>query len=171
MTADKNSPATKHAPSAKKLPKGTHLDPIFAILQDIPDAHLLSVAADSCVLFPADPSAAAETLSILRANELAQAALASTRCRLEAEKAQAAAQVAAESASMASASGGAELSCPEGGPQCVPGEAAGAAGAAFRSKQRSPSPPRVPPRRRAKSVAPQGRRPVTRQARANGVDL
>ena len=72
--------------AAKKNPKGTNLDPIFAILQDIPDAHFLSVASDSCVLFPSSDGQAAEALSLIRANELAQAALASTRVRLEQEQ-------------------------------------------------------------------------------------
>ena len=59
--------------AAKKNPKGTNLDPIFAILQDIPDAHFLSVASDSCVLFPSSEGQAAEALTLIRANELAQA--------------------------------------------------------------------------------------------------
>ena len=45
LTAEKNASAAKTGNSGKNL------DPIFAILQDLPDSHLLSVASDSCV-FP-----------------------------------------------------------------------------------------------------------------------
>ena len=171
LTADKNAPSTKLTPSSKKTPKGTQLDPIFAILQNVPDAHLLSVAADCCVLFPADPQAAAETLSLIRANELAQADLASTRCRLEQEKALAATSLPEDSTVMGKPGGDPMTACPEGSQPCPSSEAAGAVCASSPLQQRSPSPPRATARRRAKSVAPQGRRPVTRQARANGVQF
>ena len=115
LTADKNSSATKTTPPTKKQHKGTQLDPIFGILQNIPDAHLLSVASDSCVVFPAAPSAASETLSLIRANELAQAALASTRIRLEIEKEQAAAKSAEEKAAKELAMKEPVVPCPEGG--------------------------------------------------------
>jgi hypothetical protein len=53
----------------------------FAILQDIPDASLLAVARDSCVVFPSAAGNPAPLLSMLRARELAQAELVLARDR------------------------------------------------------------------------------------------
>ena len=85
LIADKNASTSKPSPSTKKTQKGTNLDPIFAILQDLPDTNLLSIPADSCVVFPASLGSLAEALSLIRANELAQAALASSRVRVKRE--------------------------------------------------------------------------------------
>ena len=113
VTAEKFASTTKATPHAKKLQKGNPPDPIFSILQDLPDAHLLSVTSDSCVVFPSVAGEASEVLSIIRANELAQAALASTRDRVarelsEAKKAEATKELV-ESGKQGT------TSCPEGG--------------------------------------------------------
>jgi hypothetical protein len=57
----------------------------FAMLQDIPDSSLLSVARDSCVVFPSAAGNPAPLLSMLRARELVQAELALARDRAAAE--------------------------------------------------------------------------------------
>ena len=74
--ADKNTPGNSPAPS-----------PLFefAVLQSIPDAHLLDVAKDSCVLFRPEVGTPGEVVSMLKAKELAQAQLALTREKLERE--------------------------------------------------------------------------------------
>ena len=77
LTTEKKSSA-----AAKKPISGTNLDPIFAILQDLPDSHLLSVALDSFISFSSAAGPPAEIISIIRANELAQAALAETRDKI-----------------------------------------------------------------------------------------
>jgi hypothetical protein len=51
----------------------------FAIQQDIPDSSLLSVPRDSCIVFPSAAGNPAPLLSMLRARDLAQAALALAR--------------------------------------------------------------------------------------------
>jgi hypothetical protein len=58
----------------------------FAILQKIPDAALLSVARDSCIVFPSAAGNPAPLLSMIRARELAQAELALARDRAAAEE-------------------------------------------------------------------------------------
>jgi hypothetical protein len=50
-----------------------------AILQELPDSHLLEVAQDSCVLFSPDFGSPMEVLSMIRARELPQAELALAR--------------------------------------------------------------------------------------------
>ena len=162
LTADKNAASPKPSPAPKKTPKGTSSDPIFAILQDLPDAHLLQVAADSCVVFPASQGSPAEALSLIRANELAQAALAASRSRLEQEL-----QLQKDKESAVAAG-----QRPEGGSSAVQGaDGADPEGGAVSRDPRalSPSPPKASLRRRSKSVVPQGRRPVTRLARAQGM--
>jgi hypothetical protein len=57
----------------------------FTILQDIPDSSLLSVARDSCIVFPSAAGNPAPMLSMLRARELAQAELALARDKALAE--------------------------------------------------------------------------------------
>jgi hypothetical protein len=57
----------------------------FAILQDIPDSSLLSVARDSCIVFPSAAGNPAPLLSMMRARELAQAELALARDKALAE--------------------------------------------------------------------------------------
>ena len=112
---------------------------------------------------------ASEVLSIIRANELAQAALASTRDRLEKELAENKKAEAAEA--LAKTGKQAAVLCPEGGQQAEPEPSTGVVRSTAAGKQRSPSPPKATSKRRSKSVAPQGRRPITHQARANGVDI
>ena len=169
LTAGKFASPSKATPQSKKQQKGTHPDPIFSILQDLPDAHLLSVASDSCVVFPSVAGEASEVLSIIRANELAQAALASTRDRLEKELVETKKAEAAEA--LAKTGKQAAVLYPEGGQQAEPEPSTGVVHSTAAGKQRSPSPPKATSKRRSKSVAPQGRRPITHQARANGVDI
>lgn len=58
---------------------GTVHNPTFAVLVDVPDAHLLQVAADSCIVFDHNFSDPSTALSVIRTNELAQAKLAQAR--------------------------------------------------------------------------------------------
>ena len=67
LAAEKNS--TGMSSSLPPRP----FDPAFAILQDVPNASLIAVASDSGVLLGSD---SAELLDLIRAKELAQAALA-----------------------------------------------------------------------------------------------
>ena len=153
LAADKNNPSATPASTSKNPTKGPTPDPIFAILQDLPDAHLLAVASDCCVAFTSSQGSPSEALSLIRAKELAQAALANTRARLDME--------AKESTA---------TQCPEGGPSQVPHSDVPAVGAQqSESRAASPSPPKATIRKRSKSVAPQGRRPATRLARAQGL--
>lgn len=58
----------------------------FSALDPLSDLHLLSVARDSCVIFDSAMGTPAETLSLIRATERAQAELALARAKAEAEK-------------------------------------------------------------------------------------
>ena len=80
--------AKKHA-SVAALPKGKNLDPLFSILQELPDSHLLSVASDCCIAFLPSAGNPAESLSMICAKEIAQAALAKARAVQEAAEAKA----------------------------------------------------------------------------------
>jgi hypothetical protein len=78
--AQKNVPGTSHSPNPKSLSR-------FAVLPNVSDEHLLTVAKDSCIVFPSAAGNPAPLLSIIRAKELAQADLALARDRLAAEQA------------------------------------------------------------------------------------
>jgi hypothetical protein len=67
----------------------------FAILDLLPDDHLSSVVRDSCLVFSPTMGCPGEALSIIRAKEKVQAALAETSRRLEQEAAAAKAAAAA----------------------------------------------------------------------------
>jgi hypothetical protein len=77
LTADKN------LENAKVAEKGTD----FSVLDLFPDSHLSSVVKESCVIFSPAVGSPGEALSIIRAKEKVQAALAATarRLKLEAE--------------------------------------------------------------------------------------
>ena len=161
LTAEKNATACNAPSTSKRQPKGKTLDPIFAILQDLPDSHLLSVAADSCVSFPPSSVPPAEALSLIRANELAQAELAAARAKSDSEKAMA----------LAAGPPGGNPIAPMDGLCTQPGAEIGVSAPPEESsdaRAHSPSPRKANPRRRSKSAVPQGRRPVTRLARAQG---
>ena len=162
LAADKNDSTSKTGSSGKNL------DPIFAILQDLPDSHLLSVASDSCVIFPSVAGPPSQSLSLIRSNELAQAALAKTRDQIEQNLIKAKAQDLAVTEAQSSQAEEAAGAAPNSG-------AAGVVGSTPLQQVVSQNPPLKAQgpgsRRRAKSVAPQGRRPVTRQARAEGMEF
>jgi hypothetical protein len=106
----------------------------FAILQVPPIDHLLSVAKDSCVVFPSASGSPLEAISLIRAKELAQAEFALARHKIEE-----AALKKTSSTSLAS-------SVPEG------------------SSIEGVNPAPAPKRRRGVKVArPQGKRPLTHQ--------
>jgi hypothetical protein len=68
----------------------------FDVLDILPDSHLSSVVTDSCLVFNPSAGEPEEALSIIRAKEKVQAAIAETACRLAREaEAAAAAEVAA----------------------------------------------------------------------------
>jgi hypothetical protein len=87
--------ADKNLENAKTVEKGTN----FSVLDLLPDSHLTSVVKDSCVIFSPSVGSPGEALSIIRAKEQVQAALAATsrRLKLEAE-----AKKAAEAAAVSS---------------------------------------------------------------------
>jgi hypothetical protein len=55
----------------------------FTFLEDSPADILLSVAKESCVVFPSASGSPIEALSLIRAKELAQAELALARHKIE----------------------------------------------------------------------------------------
>jgi hypothetical protein len=98
----------------------------FAILDLLPDEHLSSVVRDSCLVFSPKLGCPGEALSIIRAKEKVQAALAETSRSLDREaKAAAAAKVAAAAGALAEAPR-VELAAGEETPRAelTPGEAA-----------------------------------------------
>jgi hypothetical protein len=94
LAADKNLETA--GINNKKADKGTD----FAILDILPDSHLSSVVKDSCIVFSPSLGCPGEALSIIRAKEQVQAALAATARRLQLESE---ARKAAETTSMAPA--------------------------------------------------------------------
>jgi hypothetical protein len=94
LAADKNLETA--GTNNKKADKGTD----FAILDILPDSHLSSVVKDSCIVFSPSLGCPGEALSIIRAKEQVQAALAATARRLQLESE---ARKAAETTSMAPA--------------------------------------------------------------------
>jgi hypothetical protein len=84
--AEANTPSMAKAQrltTEKNLDKGND----FAILDLHSDAHLSSVVQDSCILFVPSTGTPSVALSLIRAKEAVQAALAETRARLEREAA------------------------------------------------------------------------------------
>jgi hypothetical protein len=71
----------------------------FVLLSSLPDDHLLSVASDSGLALVSGAGSAAEFLSLVRAKELAQAALAHAQVKFAEQKAADDAAVAAAQAS------------------------------------------------------------------------
>jgi hypothetical protein len=59
----------------------------FSILDSLPDSHLSSVLSDSCIVFTPSAGSPVEALSILRAKEKVQAALAEAAVRKDLEAA------------------------------------------------------------------------------------
>jgi hypothetical protein len=86
--------AEKNLETVKDKAKGTD----FSILDVLPDSHLSSVVRDSCLIFHPKTGVPGEALSLIRAKEAVQAALAETRHRLEAEEAARRAEAAAKAA-------------------------------------------------------------------------
>jgi hypothetical protein len=80
LAADKN---LETVVTNKGVDKGTD----FAVLDILPDSHLSSIVKDSCIVFSPSKGSPGEALSIVRAKERVQAALAATtrRLRLETE--------------------------------------------------------------------------------------
>jgi hypothetical protein len=121
----------------------------FAVFQDSPSDLLLSVAKDSCVVFPSAAGSPLEVLSLIRAKELAQAELALARSKVEAEIAKE--KEATETAKSAELATDAP-SVPEGS-----------------GTETIRAAPAKKGRRGAKKPVVLGTRPRTRQARANGL--
>jgi hypothetical protein len=71
--------------AADKDPGNSKSISSFAVLQDSSSEILLSVAKDSCVVFPSAAGSPLEVLSLIRAKELAQAELALARHKIEAQ--------------------------------------------------------------------------------------
>jgi hypothetical protein len=126
LTAEKNlegKSATTTTSSGKE--KGND----FAVLDIFPDSHLSSVVSDSCMLFIPSAGEPGEALSIIRAKEKVQAAIAETARRL-AREAEAAA--GSEAQGEASEEGSA---LPQSVQELAPPEA-GASASASRAKAR-----------------------------------
>jgi hypothetical protein len=124
----------------------------FAILQVPPVEHLLSVAKHSCVVFSTASGSPLEALSLIRAKELSQAELALARHKIKAEAAREKVEAAQKKASAHDASPTMAHSMPEGSGT----EGVNAA-------------PTAKWRKGIKVAVPQGKRPLTRQGRANGM--
>jgi hypothetical protein len=80
LAADKNLETVIN--NNKDVDKGTD----FAILDILPDSHLSSVIKDSCIVFSPSVGSPGEALSIVRAKEKVQAALAAAARRLRLEE-------------------------------------------------------------------------------------
>jgi hypothetical protein len=130
----------------------------FSILSKASDSHLLEVAADYAVLFPADIGDPVQILSILRAKELTTAELALARDKIELAKLQAKEKAAKEkeqktrAASLASHGLGEEVDGP--------------AGAMTDTILATPI---KMIKKATKKIPPSSNRPRTRQARALGL--
>ncbi|KAK1679478.1 hypothetical protein QYE76_040326 [Lolium multiflorum] len=81
MKKAQNMTATKNL----ELPPVTGTDADFSILPSLPDAHLSSVVLDSAIVFAPGKGSPQEALQLIRAKELAQAALAAMAARKEQE--------------------------------------------------------------------------------------
>jgi hypothetical protein len=106
----------------------------FVLLSSLPDDHLLLVASDSGLALVSGAGSAAEFLSLVRAKELAQAALAQAQVKFAEQKA---ADAAAALAAQAAKAGPSVVQCPaaavtENSPQ-----------ATVRSESSVPKPPRA----------------------------
>jgi hypothetical protein len=163
--AEANTPSMAKAQrltAEKNLDRGND----FAILDLHSDAHLSSVVQDSCIVFVPSAGTPSEALSLIRAKEAVQAALAETRFRLDRE---AATKAAGEAAAAAAAqidstapnegpggpSGGAAVTGRESlaaaGPDAVMGTAAhepGDEGTAAGEGRADSSASRIKPRRK-----------------------
>jgi hypothetical protein len=89
--------STSSLEKAKRLAADRNLDSMtgtdeFSVLDALPDSHLSSVLSDSCIVFTPSAGSPVEALSILRAREKVQAALAATALRKDMEAASSAAQ-------------------------------------------------------------------------------
>jgi hypothetical protein len=82
----------------------------FVLLSSLPDDHLLSVASDSGLALVSGVGSDAEFLSLVRAKELAQAALAQAQVKFADQKA---ADAAAVSAAQAAEAGPSVVQCPD----------------------------------------------------------
>jgi hypothetical protein len=129
----------------------------FSILSKASDSHLLEVAADCAVLFPADLGDPVQILSSLRAKELATAELALARDKIDLAKAQAKERADKEKET-ASHAVSPTLGLVE--------EVDGTAGAVTDTSLVTPI---RKPRKSAKQAPPASTRPRTRQARALGL--
>jgi hypothetical protein len=81
----------------------------FVLLSSLPDDHLLSVASDSGLALVSGAGSVAEFLSLVRAKELAQAALAQAQVKFAEQKA---ADAAAASVAQANEAGPSVVQCP-----------------------------------------------------------
>jgi hypothetical protein len=94
--------STPSLEKAKRLAAERNLDSMtgtdFSVLDVLPDSHLSSVLSDSCIVFTPSAGSPVEALSILRAREKVQAALAAAALRKDMELAASAAREAASSA-------------------------------------------------------------------------
>jgi hypothetical protein len=130
----------------------------FSILSKSSDSHLLEVAADCAVLFPADLGDPVQILSSLRAKELATAELALARDKIELSKSQAKEKADKEKEN--------ETRATSPTPPGLVEEVDGMAGAVTDTFLVSPI---RKPRKSAKKISPASTRPRTRQARALGL--
>jgi hypothetical protein len=89
--------------AVKNLDSGTSND--FAVLPGLPDSHLVTVSHDCGMAFVLEQHTVSETLSLIRAKEEAQAALALAAFRREVELARAARSTAGEDTMVVGATG------------------------------------------------------------------
>jgi hypothetical protein len=127
--AEANTPSMAKAQrltAEKNLDRGND----FAILDLHSDTHLSSVVQDSCIVFVPSAGTPSEALSLIRAKEAVQAALAGTRFRLDREAAtKAAGEAAAVAAAQIDSSAPSEGPAgPSGGAAVTGGESLAAAG-------------------------------------------
>jgi hypothetical protein len=127
----------------------------FSILSKASDSHLLEVAPDCAVLFPADLGDPVQILSSLRAKELATAELALARDKIDLAKAQAKEMADKEKEIATCVLSPSPLGLVE--------EVDGTAGVVTDTSLVTPI---RKPRKSAKQVPPASTRPRTRQARA-----
>jgi hypothetical protein len=148
LTAEKN--LEKNLDKAKGKAKGNP----FSVLDVISDPMLSTVAEDSCLLFHPKAGSPAEALSLIRAKEEAQAALAATSRRLEleeearrrAEPREAPSSAVAQEAGTSASPNRQGLQAPGEGPGS--GEPTGEGGSAERAQAEAATPSRGRPRRK-----------------------
>jgi hypothetical protein len=142
--------------TANKVPGTSKSISDFAVLQEVPTAHLLAIAKDSSIVFSSAAGSPTEIISAIRAKELAQAELALARAKIEAqqakEKEEASALKKNETDGAVRETDVSMADSPEG------------SGEALEPLHTVP----IRKKKTQRKQIPVGHRPVTRQARAKG---